>query len=134
MNTSLVRRIVAPFVALLALALATPAFADHGHGRHRHRGHGHGHGHARVYPAPYPPVYARPLYVPVFIRPAYVETYRPYYRGSVYYAPHGHVHALYTFPVVHDDVVVRESRQYCRGEVFVAGPGYGPHVSLRIAF
>jgi len=130
-------RIVAAVVAVLSLGLAAPAFADHKHKHHRHCGHGHGHehGHAHVYQAPYAPVYARPLYVPAFIRPAYVETYRPYYRGSVYYAPHQHSHALYTFPVYHDQILVRESRQYCRGEVFFAnGPAHGPQFSLRIAF
>jgi hypothetical protein len=138
MNTNLalrsfLRRRSVAVLAALALGLATPAFGDH---KHKHHGHGHGHGHVRhVYHAPYAPVHVRPLYVPTWIRPGYVETYRPYYRGPVYYAPHGHTHALYTFPVYHDHVLVRESRQYCRGEVFFAnGPAYGPHFSLRIAF
>ena len=129
------RRIVAAVIAILALGLAAPAHADHKHKHHRHHRHGHGHGHAQVYHAPYAPVYVRPVYVPTAIRPAYVETYRPYYRGPVYYAPHGHSHALYTFPVWHDHVLAHESRQYCRGEVFFAnGPAYGPQFSLRIAF
>ena len=126
------RRIVAAVVAILALGLAEPAFADHKHKHHRHHRHGEG---RHVHHARHASVYARPLYVPNVIRPAYVETYRPYYSRPVYYAPHGHTHALYTFPVLHDHVLVHESRQYCRGELFFGnGPAYGPQFSLRIAF
>jgi len=122
----------------LTLSLTSPVLAGHGgpkhHPRHHHPGpvaHGH-----HVRPVPPPPVRVRTVVVPTVIGRAQATTYRPYYRGQVYYAPHGHVHTVYSFPVWPDRVPAYETRYYCRGGLFVDGRAsfVGPGFSLQIAF
>jgi len=128
----------AAVVGLLALTLtlSSPVLAGHAgskHGHHHPRAGSHRH---HVRPVPRPPVRVRTVVVPTVIRPAQIVTYRPYYRGQVFYAPHGHVHAVYSFPVWHHRALAYETRAYCRGGLFIdtGATVVGPRFSLHVAF
>ena len=45
--------------------------------------------------------------------------YRPYYEGTVYFAPHHHRHAIYRFPVTVGRGPVFREHFYCDGELFL---------------
>lgn len=125
----------------LAFALSTPALAGHKSHKQHHRGHGH---HGRVVygsehgrPLPPPHAYrARPFVVPRAMYGGYVDAYQPYYRGHVAYAPHGHAHSVYYFPVWRGGVPYYEPSYYCGGELFLGSHvSYsGPRVSFHVAF
>ena len=134
---------------ILAFGLsAGVALADNGHGHgnghgNGHgRGHGNGHGAEHSYSRSYYPVYHEHFAVPQHI--VRTAAYAPYYSGSVYYAPHHHVHAVYAFPVYAPyGPVTYTPYYYCGPELYVASPGYAydpyyydrrPHVSVGIHF
>lgn len=123
------------FILVLGLAcgaafLSTPdAFAG-GYARHYHgHGHGHGYGHYKhnVYGHGRPVVYHRPaFYVPPRIYGGYVTSYRPYYGGQFYFAPHHHIHSVYTFPAYYPTGgVAYRPYVYCDGGL-VASPWLPP--------
>jgi len=142
---------------ILAFGLsAGAALADPGHGRGHGNGHGRGHGNGngnghRVEHSYYDDHrhYSsyRPVYHERFVIPHHLvrtAAYAPYYSGSVYYAPHHHVHAVYAFPVYSPyGAVSYDPYYYCGPELYVASPGYRydpyyydrrPHVSVGIQF
>ena len=136
-----IRSAAAAGALVLALALATPALAGPKSHKHRHHGHGHhgqvvyGSGHWRPLPPPHAYT-ARSFVVPRAMHAGYVDAYRPYYRGHVDYAPHGHAHSLYYFPTSRGGVPYYEPSYYCGRELFLGSHvGYsGPRVSFHVAF
>jgi hypothetical protein len=117
------------FILVLGLACgaafisSSDAFAG-GYARHYHgRGHAYGRGHHHKYVA------HRSFYVPHRIHGGYVSAYRPYYGGQFYFAPHHHIHTVYTFPAYYPTgAVVYRPHVYCGGGL-VASPWLPPHGS-----
>ena len=91
--------------------------------RHKHdKHHKHRKHHAQVYEqydhrSGYP---GRSFVVPARMHGPDAAYYRPFFAGSVYYRPHGHAHAVYTFPVATRDGYVERPFYYCENERFVA--------------
>jgi hypothetical protein len=129
-------------LAVLALVLGTPA-AIAGHDddeyddRDRHgRRHVHGDHPAPRYAVRHPHALPPPLVAPIVLRHASVQAYAPYYRGSVYFEPHGHHHAVYHFPVrTGYGYAPYTPHHYCRGTL--VGPPVvvePPRLSIRLSF
>ena len=90
-------------------------------------------------PVPYRPVVprrARIVVAPAYIPSGQLEFYRSYRAGQVYYAPHGHYHTVYEFPVYRDGRYFVEPHAYCEGHrTQVTYVSYdGPRLSLGFRF
>ena len=137
----------------LSFALATPADADGRRGRHnqqdrhrveqrhrdndRYRGDRHHVDRNRDrYRAPYRDhrrVERRHhrrhqrVDIPRHISRQHYGNFRPYFDSHVWFAPHGHRHASYYFPVVIDGYRTSRRHDYCDGELFRphGSVGYG---------
>lgn len=131
----------------LALALflwPVAASAGHGHGRSGKHGNYHGRGHAvvvqryeRHHERHHQRGYAshRRFVVPRSIHTYRVRSYRPYYYGRVYYAPHRHYHTLYSFPVYGYGEPIYYPYAYCGDSLFARGvfTAGGPHFSINLS-
>lgn len=133
--------------ALLMITTAQAGSRDRGHDRgrdeddhrvvikHVERHDTRGPDHAWVPPGHYAP---RPVYRDVHpYRPAYrvpdrfviprliareqYGAYSPWYRGSVFFAPHHHVHTVYYFPVYTPAGLVLQPTYYCGTSLYSAG-------------
>ena len=109
----------------LLVAAASPAIAkDHGkHGKNGKGSQSHGrqvhHAHSRV---------------PRVIAVGHRGSYRPYFTGRSYYAPHRHYHAAYRFPVYLNGAVVHRSYPYCGDHLFVSGVATLPQLAIGFSF
>jgi len=107
----------------LATLLGPSALA---HPRHGHGPHGHPVRRSTVVVAP-APLYLHPappraaFLVPRRIVVADRGRYRAYDRGLVWYAPHGHYHSVYAFPVFVDGRWISRPHVYCDGALVVGG-------------
>jgi hypothetical protein len=133
-------RIALPIAGLFVMlaALAAPGVVAHEVHRHdvprAHRSH-------RAHPR-HPPAHVHVRSAPPrFVIPARLDRREhrrlaPYSRGSVWYAPHRHRHAVYSFPVRFDGVWVERPHYYCEGALYErARIRYdGPRISFRIGF
>jgi hypothetical protein len=63
----------------------------------------------------------RLLEVPRTIHRAHVNSFRSFSRGTSYYAPHRHHHAVYHFPVYAGSRVVYRPYYYCNDALFIGG-------------
>jgi hypothetical protein len=85
----------------------------------------------------YRPAYPRaPFVVPRHLHHGDYQVYDPYYRGTVYYAPHHHQHRVYLFPVIVDGYTEYRPFAYCAGAYFPGQYGYptGPRGYLGFQF
>lgn len=125
--------VVACTLMLALLVWPADAFAGRGHGyghskhhgKHHGKGHhvivgGHHHGHSGYHVSRHRGHHH--FEVPRAIHSHYVRTYRPYYYGRTYYAPHRHHHVVYRFPVygVYEQPVYYPYA-YCGDELFARG-------------
>jgi hypothetical protein len=138
-RTASILGIVAMLAATTEPALAKPKHGHpyghgHGHGRHScsdddHRYHRHHRPTASRYEHRHPVFAAPPR---VLHR---VEVYEPYYERTVYFRPHRHRHAVYTFPVAVAHGYAYQPYQYCEGRLFRGFVEYaGPRVHVGIGF
>jgi len=91
-----------------------------------HENHHRGHARSRAaFVAPAPVVRAPVVVVPrtIVVRDAW--RYRAYRPRSAYYAPHRHVHVVYTFPVNTPYGIVYRPYAYCGDHLFVPPVAYG---------
>lgn len=63
--------------------------------------------------------------VPRRIHRHHYHDYRPYFRGSVFYAPHRHHHRVYAFPVYVDGYLAYPLHTYCGDAYFPGHYGHG---------
>ena len=143
-------------LAVSASLLMPATLAGHGHGRksHHHKKHHKQHhkrydSHARHHVRHDFPVYYRDARVrphrvfaprahlrfdiPARIHRGDFDRYRPYFQGSLYFAPHRHSHVLYSFPVYGEFGMRYEDRYYCEGALY-REPRHRPRVSFGISF
>ena len=92
---------------------------DYRHDDHRYSRHGH-----------------HTFSLPRYIHQRHYRTYKPYYHGRVYYAPHRHHHRIYHFPVWIGASYSYRPYAYCDGEIFYGGSGHHHHGgwSFRLRF
>ncbi|NIM00789.1 MAG: hypothetical protein GTN89_07730 [Acidobacteria bacterium] len=73
--------------------------------------------------------------VPHRIRHHRRDLYRPYFEGTVYFAPHRHRHSVYLFPVRIGGVWTYREHYYCDDALFLDYGRFeyhGPRFSIRI--
>jgi len=70
--------------------------------------------------------------VPLRIGRGHVDFYRPYFRGTRWYGPHHHRHAVYLFPVWDGARWVERPHVYCDGALWIERPIGPPRPRLHV--